>query len=614
MLSPMEFNYIIYRYLLESGHLHSAYMFACEAGIHTFDISPNDVPVGTLISLIQKGIQLLDIEMHLDINGRLHICEQEFELFKPHSCIRTISLAEREAEHSLEPTACPEVDIPLQTPQIFSVVAEAEIEAKVEPSVVQNPLDLLEKAKDIQVLDAVDQSFVTAVAKLVFQAHDGESAIHPEIVSDNIALLPAADVAPPILDMRAEGSVIDDGVSIHCDYYTLDHVDRIVQTSLIDDTLIVASESCISVLTDEEPDNSSNVTVYDIEDSDVHQITCMAIYEASKIVAAGFNDGTLMLFKLTGDSALNIVYKAQPFGFVYLTKLIFESSRGIHLCAMGNAPRVFLFDLGTMQSLCWESSNDCSNCTPTAFSYEPLFFSDVLHTSLSHESYEIEGQKQSSNLCSDCAFLSPSAIVFASTDGFLYFIEIMDQPYPCVVTRARYSLGDSIVTTLAPIPELALVIAGCANGRSLILPQNATNDLPRYSLDVAQGMSTVYSYNEATGCFLFGFTSGEVCCLRREYLSDISWRINLQSPVLAIAPFGRFICASVANGYIYFLSNNGVIVQRSLMLLGPIMGLTLYHDQLVAYGCSNRVAMITLPVLDTPSLQDTNDQERKVIV
>lgn len=86
MLSPIETNYLIYRFLLESGYVHAAFMFGHESGIVSAGIADRSVPVGALLTLLEKGMQLLDIEIHMDTNGRLHICEQPFSLFQPHRC------------------------------------------------------------------------------------------------------------------------------------------------------------------------------------------------------------------------------------------------------------------------------------------------------------------------------------------------------------------------------------------------------------------------------------------------------------------------------------------------------------------------------------------------
>jgi transducin (beta)-like 1 len=61
-LSSDELNYLIYRYLQESGFSHSAFAFACESLVAKASVSGGDIPPGALISFVQKGLQYLEIE------------------------------------------------------------------------------------------------------------------------------------------------------------------------------------------------------------------------------------------------------------------------------------------------------------------------------------------------------------------------------------------------------------------------------------------------------------------------------------------------------------------------------------------------------------------------
>eukprot|EP00762_Andalucia_godoyi_P000820 ANDGO_03873.mRNA.1 F-box-like/WD repeat-containing protein ebi len=64
-LTSEEVNYLVYRYLQESGFSHSAFTFGSESLIYRSSINTQDVPPGALISFIQKGIQYLEIEASL---------------------------------------------------------------------------------------------------------------------------------------------------------------------------------------------------------------------------------------------------------------------------------------------------------------------------------------------------------------------------------------------------------------------------------------------------------------------------------------------------------------------------------------------------------------------
>ncbi|KAK9844067.1 hypothetical protein WJX81_003500 [Elliptochloris bilobata] len=64
-----EVNYLVYRYLQESGFTHSAFTFGYESFAHKSPINVNDVPPGALISFVQKGLQYLELEANLNIEG-----------------------------------------------------------------------------------------------------------------------------------------------------------------------------------------------------------------------------------------------------------------------------------------------------------------------------------------------------------------------------------------------------------------------------------------------------------------------------------------------------------------------------------------------------------------
>jgi len=65
ILSSDEVNFLIFRYLQESGFRHSAFTFGHESQILKSSITSSDLPAGALISFIQKGIQYLQIETKL---------------------------------------------------------------------------------------------------------------------------------------------------------------------------------------------------------------------------------------------------------------------------------------------------------------------------------------------------------------------------------------------------------------------------------------------------------------------------------------------------------------------------------------------------------------------
>jgi transducin (beta)-like 1 len=89
-ISSDEVNYLVYRYLQESGFTHSAYTFGYESFVSKTSIARGvELPPGALISFIQKGLQYLELEANLN-EVRLHVT----------SLIRTIRTAPSPASHS----------------------------------------------------------------------------------------------------------------------------------------------------------------------------------------------------------------------------------------------------------------------------------------------------------------------------------------------------------------------------------------------------------------------------------------------------------------------------------------------------------------------------------
>ncbi|EXC04821.1 F-box-like/WD repeat-containing protein [Morus notabilis] len=63
-----ELNYIVFRYLHESGFTHSAFAFGYEAGINKSTINGDLVPPDALVTFVQKGLQYLELEANLGSN------------------------------------------------------------------------------------------------------------------------------------------------------------------------------------------------------------------------------------------------------------------------------------------------------------------------------------------------------------------------------------------------------------------------------------------------------------------------------------------------------------------------------------------------------------------
>eukprot|EP01130_Rhizamoeba_saxonica_P015504 TRINITY_DN6972_c0_g1_i1.p1 TRINITY_DN6972_c0_g1~~TRINITY_DN6972_c0_g1_i1.p1 ORF type:complete len:474 (-),score=78.85 TRINITY_DN6972_c0_g1_i1:73-1494(-) len=85
--SSDELNYLIYRYLKESGFEHTCFTFAAESKtLEDSSINPQDVLPGALVNVIQKGLLYMEVEAHVVDEGNVIECDQPFSLIKPHMC------------------------------------------------------------------------------------------------------------------------------------------------------------------------------------------------------------------------------------------------------------------------------------------------------------------------------------------------------------------------------------------------------------------------------------------------------------------------------------------------------------------------------------------------
>ncbi|XP_078442400.1 WD40 repeat-containing protein HOS15-like [Wolffia australiana] len=80
-ITSNELNYLVFRYLQESGFTHSAFALGYEAGINKSPIDGNLVPPGALVTFIQKGLQYIELEANLS-NDEFDVGD-DFSLLQP---------------------------------------------------------------------------------------------------------------------------------------------------------------------------------------------------------------------------------------------------------------------------------------------------------------------------------------------------------------------------------------------------------------------------------------------------------------------------------------------------------------------------------------------------
>ncbi|XP_041001497.1 WD40 repeat-containing protein HOS15-like isoform X2 [Juglans microcarpa x Juglans regia] len=80
-ITSVELNYLIFRYLQESGFTHSAFVLGYEASIKKCSIDGNLVPPGALITFVKKGLQYLEMEANLS-NSDMDV-DEDFSFLQP---------------------------------------------------------------------------------------------------------------------------------------------------------------------------------------------------------------------------------------------------------------------------------------------------------------------------------------------------------------------------------------------------------------------------------------------------------------------------------------------------------------------------------------------------
>ncbi|KAL9245817.1 hypothetical protein vseg_019423 [Gypsophila vaccaria] len=80
-ISSVELNFLVFRYLHESGFTHAAFALGYEAGINKSPIDGNLVPPGALITFVQKGLQYLEMEVNLN-NSDADV-DEDFSFIQP---------------------------------------------------------------------------------------------------------------------------------------------------------------------------------------------------------------------------------------------------------------------------------------------------------------------------------------------------------------------------------------------------------------------------------------------------------------------------------------------------------------------------------------------------
>jgi transducin (beta)-like 1 len=73
-------------HLPPTGFSHSAFTFAHESLVSRSLVADAEVPPGALVTFLQKGLQYIEVESHLQEDGTERACDEPFHLLYPHIC------------------------------------------------------------------------------------------------------------------------------------------------------------------------------------------------------------------------------------------------------------------------------------------------------------------------------------------------------------------------------------------------------------------------------------------------------------------------------------------------------------------------------------------------
>mmetsp|Transcript_53287 Transcript_53287/g.122461 ORF Transcript_53287/g.122461 Transcript_53287/m.122461 type:complete len:504 (-) Transcript_53287:158-1669(-) len=95
-LTSDELNFLVYRYLHESGFRHAAYTFGCESLVAKSNINGSKIAPGELVNLVQKGIMYSELERSVADDGSV-VDAENFMLLRTSSDGKQLKRAREEA-------------------------------------------------------------------------------------------------------------------------------------------------------------------------------------------------------------------------------------------------------------------------------------------------------------------------------------------------------------------------------------------------------------------------------------------------------------------------------------------------------------------------------------
>lgn len=81
--------------MITSGFSHTAFTFAYESLVAKSSVSQTDIPPGALITFLQKGLEYVGIEEHINEDGSIREFDGNYSLLSPFICDAIASKEDR---------------------------------------------------------------------------------------------------------------------------------------------------------------------------------------------------------------------------------------------------------------------------------------------------------------------------------------------------------------------------------------------------------------------------------------------------------------------------------------------------------------------------------------
>ncbi|KAG5518363.1 hypothetical protein PMAC_003160 [Pneumocystis sp. 'macacae'] len=184
-MNSKEVNYLIWRYLQESGFEHTTFTFQHESSAHLADTNwAREVSAGALINVLQKGLQYMEVEAHIDKNGCMKRCVLPFSLIGRHLC---------ENDETVLPEALEDSDLHGSEKKLLCDILDEGVH-RVEQKDSNFPIELNEVAESKEIKEFNESSGIKEQTKTLGQTRSFASSsmvggiVHANLLDSGISL------------------------------------------------------------------------------------------------------------------------------------------------------------------------------------------------------------------------------------------------------------------------------------------------------------------------------------------------------------------------------------------------------------------------------------------